>query len=87
MLSERKPKWSRQGGQDLLGGLTFPGDPPTTYWDFAYFSFVIGMTAQTSDTGVTSLRTRRMVLVPGLLSFGFNTAVVALTINVLAGLI
>lgn len=72
---------------DLLGGLNFPGDAPTTYWDFAYFSFVIGMTAQTSDTGVTSLRMRRMALVHGLLSFGFNTAVVALTINVLAGLI
>jgi len=72
---------------DLLGGLAFPGDAPTTYWDFAYFSFVIGMTAQTSDTGVTSLRMRRMVFVHGLLSFGFNTAVVALTINVLAGLI
>lgn len=72
---------------DLLGGLKFPGDAPTTYWDFAYFSFVIGMTAQTSDTGVTSLRMRRMALIHGLLSFGFNTALVALTINVLDGII
>lgn len=70
-----------------LGGLDFSGEPPTTYWDFAYFSFVIGMTAQTSDTGVSTLRMRQLVLYHSLLSFGFNTAVLALSINILSGLL
>ncbi|AIZ65319.1 hypothetical protein PK28_16450 [Hymenobacter sp. DG25B] len=70
-----------------LGGLVFSGEPPTTYWDFAYFSFVIGMTAQTSDTGVSTLRMRQLVLYHSLLSFSFNTAVLALSINILSGLL
>ncbi len=53
---------------DKLGGLDFPDAPPTTYWNFAYFAFVVGMTAQTSDTNVTSLRMRQLVLAHGLLS-------------------
>ena len=72
---------------DKLGGLQFPGDPPTRYWDFAYFAFTIGMTAQTSDTGVTSLRMRQLTLVHGLLSFAFNTAVVALGVNVVSSIL
>jgi uncharacterized membrane protein len=72
---------------DELGGLQFPGDPPTRYWDFAYFAFTIGMTAQTSDTGVTSLRMRQLTLVHGLLSFAFNTAVVALGVNVVSSIL
>ncbi|SNC76053.1 Uncharacterized membrane protein [Hymenobacter gelipurpurascens] len=70
------------------GGLEFPGnDPEPDYLDFAYFSFTIGMTAQTADVGVSDRLIRRVVLVHGLLSFGFNTAVVALTISGLAGLL
>ena len=72
---------------DRLGGLEFCGAPPTTYWDFAYFAFVIGMTAQTADIAVSSLRMRQLVLLHGLLSFGFNTAIVALSINILSGII
>ncbi|GAC1596472.1 MAG: DUF1345 domain-containing protein [Hymenobacter sp.] len=72
---------------DKLGGLEFPGAPPTTYWDFAYFAFVIGMTAQTSDTGVTSLRMRQLTLVHGILSFAFNTAVIALSVNVISSIL
>lgn len=70
------------------GGLEFPGnEPEPDYLDFAYFSFVIGMTAQTADVSITDRSIRRLALLHGLLSFGFNTAVVALAINGLAGLL
>ena len=72
---------------DKFGGLQFAGDPPARYGDFAYFAFTIGMTAQTSDTGVTSLRIRQLTLLHGLLSFGFNTAVVALGVNVVSSIL
>lgn len=72
---------------DPRGGLAFAGTAPTTYWDFAYYAFTIGMTAQTSDTGVTTLAMRRLTLAHALLSFGFNTAVIALGVNVVSGLL
>lgn len=72
---------------DKLGGLQFPGAEPTTYWDFAYYAFTIGMTAQTSDTGVTSLQMRQLTLAHALLSFGFNTAVIALGVNVVSSIL
>jgi uncharacterized membrane protein len=67
-------------------GLNFPSerDDPD-YWDFLYFSFVIGMTAQVSDVQVLTQRWRRLVLAHGILSFLFNTVVLALSINLLAG--
>ena len=68
------------------GGLNFPGDDKPGYIDFAYFSFVLGMTFQVSDIQVTSKRLRKMALLHGIISFGFNTIIVALTINVIAGL-
>lgn len=68
------------------GGLEFPGDKRPDYLDFAYFSFVLGMTFQVSDVEVTSKRLRRLVMLHGVLSFGFNTIMIALTINVIAGL-
>ena len=68
-------------------GLEFPGEKKPDYMDFAYFSFVIGMTFQVSDTAVTSKSIRRLVLLHGLLSFGLNTFVVALTINLIADLL
>ncbi|NML22374.1 DUF1345 domain-containing protein [Pseudoflavitalea sp. G-6-1-2] len=69
------------------GGLEFP-EPHARpgYLDFAYFAFVIGMTFQVSDVVVNRARLRRVVLLHGLLSFGLNTFVVALTINLIAGL-
>lgn len=68
-------------------GLEFPGEKKPDYIDFAYFSFVIGMTFQVSDTSVTSRSIRRLVLLHGILSFGLSTFVVALTINLIAGLL
>lgn len=66
--------------------LNFPGNTAPDYLDFAYFSFVIGMTFQVSDVEVISKKMRRVVLAHSLLAFAFNTFVVALTINLLAGL-
>jgi len=69
------------------GGLNFPGETAPDYWDFLYFALTIGMTAQTSDTGVTSRPMRRLVIVHGLVSFVFTTAVIALTVNLAAQLL
>jgi len=73
------------GGDDDRGGLAFPGDALPDYWDFLYFSFVIGMTCQVSDVQVTSRAMRRMTLLHGVLSFFFNTVILALSVNLLAG--
>jgi len=67
-------------------GLTFPDCEEPDYIDFAYFSFVIGCCFQVSDVTVNSRLIRRSVLLHQLLSFGLNTFVVALTINLIAGL-
>jgi uncharacterized membrane protein len=66
------------------GGLRFVGAPPDDL-DFAYFAFTVGMTFQTSDTGVTTRRMRRVVLAHALLSFVYNTTIVALAISLIAG--
>jgi uncharacterized membrane protein len=67
------------------GGLEFPGEENPEYLDFAYYSFVLGMTFQVSDVQVTSKRLRNLALLQGLISFGFNTIMIALTINLIAG--
>ena len=72
---------------EIEGGLEFPNEKNPDYLDFAYFSFVIGMTCQVSDVQVISKRMRRLVLLHGILSFTFNTAILALFINIIAGLI
>ncbi len=72
------------------GGLQFPsGDTSdhADYWDFVYFSFVIGMTAQVSDVGITEKRIRRTATVHGIISFVFNTALLALMVNIAASAI
>jgi uncharacterized membrane protein len=72
------------------GGLAFPsGDKPEEpdYWDFVYFSFVIGMTAQVSDVGITTKTIRRIATAHGIVSFIFNTALVALMVNIAASAI
>jgi uncharacterized membrane protein len=68
-------------------GLKFPGDGQPDYWDFIYFAFVIGMTFQVSDVAVTHKSIRRMVVTHGALSFFFTTTIVALTVNIAAGII
>jgi uncharacterized membrane protein len=65
------------------GGLDFNGDPEPDYLDFAYFAFSIGMTFGTTDVGVTSKRFRRIMLPHKLLSFAFNTAIIALVLTIL----
>jgi len=72
------------------GGLQFPsGDQHESadYWDFVYFSFVIGMTAQVSDVGITDKTIRRTATVHGIISFIYNTALVALMVNIAASAI
>jgi uncharacterized membrane protein len=72
------------------GGLQFPsGDQhqDADYWDFVYFSFVIGMTAQVSDVGITDRIIRRTATVHGIISFVFNTALLALMVNIAASAI
>lgn len=69
-----------------VGGVDFPTKEHPDYLDFAYFSFVIGMTFQVSDVQVNSRVIRRFVLMHSLISFVFNTIIVALTINTIAGL-
>jgi uncharacterized membrane protein len=69
------------------GGLTFPGTEEPDYWDFVYFSFVIGMTSQVSDVAVCSSPIRRTVTAHGIVSFVFNVALLALTVNIAASAI
>ncbi len=67
------------------GGLDFPGKLDPTGVDFAYFSFTLGMCFQTSDVAVTSRNIRRAVLAHALLSFLYNTVVLALAFNLVLG--
>jgi uncharacterized membrane protein len=69
------------------GGIDFPGGDRPSYRDFAYIGFTVGMTFQVSDTGITDPVMRRTVLRQALLSYFFSLAIIALTINVIAGLI
>jgi uncharacterized membrane protein len=69
------------------GGLLFPGGREPNDLDFAYFSFVIGMTFQVSDVQITSPTIRKLALAHGLISFAYNTSILALVVNVVAGLL
>jgi uncharacterized membrane protein len=64
-----------------VGGLEFPGTERPKGWDFLYFATVIGMTAQTADTGITTTQMRRIVLLHSIVSFFFNTVIVAAAVN------
>jgi uncharacterized membrane protein len=68
-------------------GVVFPNEPQPDFLDFAYFSFVIGMTCQVSDVQITSRHIRRIALLHGLLSFGFNTVILALSLNLASALL
>lgn len=73
--------------EDYAGGLQFPEEKAPDYLDFAYFSFVVGMTCQVSDVQITSRSIRRLALAQGILSFAFNTVILALTVNIISGLL
>jgi uncharacterized membrane protein len=73
--------------EGITGGLEFPGERRPDYLDFLYFSLVLGMTFQVSDVQISARKFRRMASVHGLLSFLFNTVIVALTVNLAAGLL
>ena len=66
------------------GGLAFPGNEKPDYWDFVYFSLVIGMTSQVSDVAITCKPIRRTVSAHGVISFFFNAALLALLVNIAA---
>lgn len=72
---------------DPVGGIDFNEDTQPDFFDFAYIAFTIGMTYQVSDTDLTNRAMRRTALRHGLLSFVFGTFIVAMTINVVAGLL
>jgi uncharacterized membrane protein len=74
------------GGPGVDGGLEFPGETRPDYLDFLYFALVLGMTFQVSDVQITSRKLRRVAALHGLLSFLFNTVIVAFTVNIAAGL-
>lgn len=66
--------------------LGFPGTDKPVYWDFLYFAFVIGMTAQVADVATKTVSMRKLVLVHGIIAFFFNTAILALGVNLAASL-
>jgi uncharacterized membrane protein len=69
----------RSGG--AAGGLDFPGTGEPGPWDFLYFAFVIGMTAQVSDVAVRTTPMRRATLAHGIGSFFYNAVILALAVN------
>ncbi|QKJ33088.1 DUF1345 domain-containing protein [Mucilaginibacter mali] len=74
-------------GKKPIGGLQFPNEDEPDYLDFVYFSFVLGTTFQVSDVEIAARPIRRLALVHGLIAFAFNTAILALSINVVSGLV
>jgi uncharacterized membrane protein len=76
-----------EAGAGIVGGLEFPGEKQPDYLDFLYFSLVLGMTFQVSDVQISARKFRRLASVHGLLSFLFNTIILALTVNIAAGLL
>ena len=67
--------------------LLFPDDRPPSYGDFMYFSFTVGMTFQVSDVQVADPSMRRLVLVHGIVAFFYATGILALSLNLVAGLV
>jgi uncharacterized membrane protein len=78
---------NRNNSEEITGGLDFPNNNYPDYWEFLYYSFVIGMTSQVSDVQTTSRDMRRLTLLHSILSFFFNTTILAMTINIVASLI
>jgi len=76
----------KDGRRKHVGGLDFPGSEQPDALSFVYFSFVVAMTAQVSDVTVTSNEMRRLVLLHGILSFFFNTVIIAIAVNIVVSL-
>jgi uncharacterized membrane protein len=70
-------------GEDARG-LAFPQTDEPASWDFLYYSFVVGMTAQVSDVQVLTMPMRRVTLVHSVISLFFNTVLLALAVNIAA---
>ena len=70
-----------------VGGIDFPGTDVPDYRDFAYLAFTVGMTYQVSDTALKTPNLRATALRQALLSYLFGTVIIAVTINLVAGLI
>ena len=68
-----------------VGGVQLPGTEEPTYFDFAYFAFTIGMCFQVSDMCVTSPQIRRLVLMHAVISFTYNSIVLAFVLNLVFG--
>ncbi|MBN3870992.1 MAG: DUF1345 domain-containing protein [Nostoc sp. JL33] len=77
----------RNNSEEITGGLDFPDNDHPDYWEFLYYSFVVGMTSQVSDVETRSAEMRRLTLLHSILSFFFNTTILAMTINIVASLI
>lgn len=73
-------------GHAPRGGLDFPGTKRPNGYDFLYFAFVIGMTAQTSDTAIATTAMRKLAVLHGAVSFFFNTVLVAAAVNLAVSL-
>ena len=72
--------------RNVRGGLLFPGGEKPDFWDFWHFALVIGVANQTADVQITGKTIRRIVTLHGIMAFVFNTVILALTINLAAGL-
>ncbi|BFI95544.1 MAG: DUF1345 domain-containing protein [Rhodanobacter sp.] len=70
----------------LQGGLDFPSTPKPDYWDFVYYSFVIGMCFQVSDVSVRSRPMRRLTLLHSVVAFFFNVFILAISVSVVGSL-
>ena len=67
-------------------GLDFPSTKEPDYWDFTYFAFCLGMTFQVSDVEITERAIRRVAAAHALIAFFFDVVIIALTVNVVAGI-
>jgi len=73
-------------GRGPRGGLEFPATPEPDYWDFAYFSFVVGMCFQVSDVTVSGRHMRHITLLHSVVAFFFNVVILAISVSVVGGL-
>ena len=69
------------------GGLIFPGEDEPDYWDFLHFALIIGVANQTADIQIADRRMRRVSNFQSLIAFAFNTVILALGVNLAAGLL